>query len=152
MFYETLEINVETQPNIEDMPPFIFDIFDQDTMYSDFIARCTVQVKDSHYSLDDNIPEPKWHPCRLKTNSPKSGELLVSFSIVESDFNFKTPLNYLRLDRMVETAEYQIDLNILGLRDLQSVGLLPVKKAFIVFNLKSLIPSTDGRALENVRT
>ena len=52
----------------------------------------------------------------------------------------------------METPEFQIDINILGLRDLQSVGILPVKKAFIVFNLKSLVPPEDGTALDNLKT
>lgn len=45
-----------------------------------------------------------------------------------------------------------ININILGLRELQSVGILPVKKAFIVFNLKSLVPPDEGTALENIKT
>jgi len=32
------------------------------------------------------------------------------------------------------------------------VGILPVKKAFIVFNLKSLVPPEDGTALDNIKT
>jgi hypothetical protein len=52
----------------------------------------------------------------------------------------------------VKSDEFQVDINILGLRELQSVGILPVKKAFVVFNLKSLVSPDDGRALENVRT
>ena len=71
---------------------------------------------------------------------------------MESDFNYKTPLDYMRLKDVVDFQEFQIDINILGLRDLQSVGILPVKKAFIVFNLKSLVAPEDGRALDNIRT
>jgi hypothetical protein len=40
---------------------------------------------------------------------------------------------------------------ILGLRDLQSPGILPVKKAYIKFNVKSLVPP-GGPALPNVTT
>ena len=52
----------------------------------------------------------------------------------------------------VNFSEYKIEINILGLRDLQSVGILPVKKAFIVFNLKSLVPPDCASAIENVKT
>ncbi len=48
--------------------------------------------------------------------------------------------------------EYLVDINILGLRDLQSVGILPVKKAYISFNLKSLVSPEQGEALENIKT
>lgn len=68
------------------------------------------------------------------------------------DFNFKTPLKHMRIRDQVETPEFVIDINILGLRNLQSVGILPVKKAFIVFNLKSLVPPEDGTAIDNIKT
>ena len=56
------------------------------------------------------------------------------------------------LKKEVPFDEYIVSLNILGLRDLQSAGILPVKKAFIVFNLKSLVPPEDGVALDNIKT
>jgi hypothetical protein len=40
---------------------------------------------------------------------------------------------------------------ILGLRELQSPGILPVKKAFISFNVKSLVPP-NSTAIENIKT
>ena len=47
-----------------------------------------------------------------------SGEILVSFSIVDADFNFKKTLKYLNLMETVDFNEYKIELNILGLRNL----------------------------------
>jgi hypothetical protein len=41
---------------------------------------------------------------------------------------------------LVKFQSYQVEINVLGLRKLQSPGLLPVKKAFIEFGLNSLIP------------
>lgn len=32
------------------------------------------------------------------------------------------------------------------------MGILPVKKAFLAFNLKSLVPPDEGSALENIKT
>ena len=40
---------------------------------------------------------------------------------------------------------------VLGLRNLQSAGILPVKKAFIKFNCKSLVPP-DGPVVKNIKT
>jgi hypothetical protein len=53
---------------------------------------------------------------------------------------------------MVKVEEYLVDINILGLRDLQSVGILPVKKAYVSFDLKSLVSPEQGEALENIKT
>jgi len=43
-------------------------------------------------------------------------------------------------------------MNILGMRGLQSPGLLPVKKAFVNFNLKGLVPPSIGTNLKNLKT
>ena len=43
-------------------------------------------------------------------------------------------------------------MNVLGMRGLQSPGILPVKKAFINFNLKGLVPPTIGTNLKNLKT
>jgi hypothetical protein len=48
--------------------------------------------------------------------------------------------------------EYNIMMNILGLRNLQSSGILPVKKASIHFNLKSMVSPDVGNAIENIKT
>ena len=53
---------------------------------------------------------------------------------------------------MVEMQEFQLNINVLGLRTLQSPGILPVKKAFINFNLKSLVPPSMGANLPNLKT
>jgi hypothetical protein len=57
-----------------------------------------------------------------------------------------------KLNENVASDEFQVDINVLGLRNLQSVGILPVKKAFISFHLKSLISPDEGRAIENIKT
>jgi hypothetical protein len=112
------------------------DVYDKDDApldSDDFICRCVVSIKDAVFSEDDEIKRPKWYPCTVKPNGPKCGEILCSFSIVLDDYNYKTPLEYVKLRNQVDTPEFIVDINILGLRDLQSVGILPVKKAFINF-------------------
>lgn len=46
-----------------------------------------------------------------------------------------------------ETTQIDVEINILGLRGLQSTGILPVKKPFIKFNLNSLVPPGEGGTL-----
>lgn len=43
-------------------------------------------------------------------------------------------------------------MNILGLRDLKSFGLLPIRKPFIKFNVKSLLPQEKALAVSNLKT
>lgn len=48
--------------------------------------------------------------------------------------------------------EYKIEINVLGLRSLVSSGLLPVKKAYIQFGLKTLVPPISGVSIEDLKT
>lgn len=54
---------------------------------------------------------------------------------------------------IVQFARYDCEINVLGLRALHSPGLLPVKKAYIDFGLKSLIPPGElAHNIENKET
>ena len=150
IFYEGLDIQVIEAESFESIPPFVLDVYDRDPLsQDDFIGRCIVPVSEAAYSEQEEIPKPKWHPCRVKPGAPTQGEILVSFSIMLSDYTFKGHSN---ISDTVKTKEFQVDINILGLRDLQSAGILPIKKAFVQFGLKSLVSPEDGRALTNIRT
>jgi hypothetical protein len=52
----------------------------------------------------------------------------------------------------IEFKEYTVEINVLGLRNLQSAGLLPVKKPYIKFNLKSLLPADQSKAVADLQT
>jgi hypothetical protein len=78
--------------------------------------------------------------------------MLVSFSVVEDDYTYKIPINYLKLTEQIEYKEFSVEINVLGLRELESFGLMPVKKPFIKFNLRSLLPPEKAQAVTNVKT
>jgi len=155
MFYKVLEMTYEVNPK-EEMPPIIIDCYDRDEGVldggDDFIARALIFEKDANVNYEDKVPTPKWHPFRLKPDSPKCGEVLISFSIVETDFNFTYPADYQDLTKEVDFDDFNVEITVLGLRSLQSVGILPVKKAYIQFMLKSLVPPENARTIENIET
>jgi hypothetical protein len=78
--------------------------------------------------------------------------MLVSFSVVEDDYAYKIPITYLKLTEEIEYKEYNVEINVLGLRNMESFGLLPVKKPFIRFNLRSLLPPEKAQAVTNIKT
>lgn len=116
------------------------------------MARALIYTNQIEYSTDDTIPRPTWHKLYYKKGGAVSGEVLLSFAIVTDDYPFRKTLERLRLEREVEMKEMNIQMQILGLRGLQSAGVLPVKKAFIQFNLKSMVPPALGTNLENIKT
>jgi len=155
LFYECVEMQYEAN-NSEELPPFLLDIYDEDDgvgSSDDFLGRATIKAEDAAVSTDNTIPDPKWHPVKVNNGAPTCGEVLVAFTIVESDFNFNVPKPELvNLEEKVNLQEFEVCMNILGLRGLESPGILPVTKAFVTFNLKGLVPPSIGTTLDNIRT
>ena len=59
--------------------------------------------------------------------------------MVDTEYLFKEKeAKLVDLGRTIKTDKVTFEIQILGLRDLQSVGILPVKKATVTFNFKNL--------------
>jgi len=157
IFMSTLEVYSQFMHR-DQAPPLILNIYDSDAgsmMDSDdFLGRAIIDLNDCSLSEGDQIPDPRWHRLVMGTdkNAPAMGEILCSLALVEDDFNFKIPLNYMKLEEHIEYKEQEVEINVLGLRQLQSFGLMPVKKPFIKFNIRSLLPPEKAKAVENIKT
>jgi hypothetical protein len=79
----------------------------------------------------------------------------VSFAKIDFHDDFIIPADKVFLERQLyaddiqsipilmpdlKIDQYNININVLGLRDLISTGLLPVKKAYVKFSVKSILP------------
>lgn len=123
IFYEALDLIYEAN-SIEEMPPFVIDCMDEDPALlggkptSEFLNRAVIPVSGIKFSEGDTIIKPTWYPLKLTNTAPPSGEILLSFAIVSDDFSFKKTLKNVRLDKEVQMEEFQVSLNVLGLRSL----------------------------------
>lgn len=54
--------------------------------------------------------------------------------------------------KMVQKAQYKLKINILGLRNLESNGILPVQRAFTQIELSSLFDMIEKKACEDIQT
>ena len=75
----------------------------------------------------------------------------------EFDYNYKKDLKSIQMmgtddNAIVKFEEFRVEINVLGLRSLASPGLLQVKKAYIKFMLKSLVPPIAASNVETVET
>ena len=48
--------------------------------------------------------------------------------------------------------EYNLEINVLGLRELESFGLMPIRKPYIRFHVKSLLPPEKAQAVTDIDT
>ena len=110
---------------------------------------------DEEHKHSNMIPDPEWHDVKfgVESGAPKCGRILCSFSVQTHDFVFDKDIVNVDLNDKVNTSEYKITINALGLRNLESSGFLPVQKAFVKFNIKSLLPPSAGNSVqENIQT
>jgi hypothetical protein len=146
--------------HLEDIPPMVVDLFDMEVKTigandTEFLSRATLRVSDiGEYAEDDKVPTPTWFPLYFSQGGAMSGEILMSFAIVDDDHTFDHNKKDVDLPKEagIVMQEYKVTMNILGLRNLQSAGMMPVKKANILFNLKSMVGPDVGNAIENMKT
>jgi hypothetical protein len=109
---------------MENSPPIILNIWDSDKGGlnpldgDDYLGRACIPMQNAAISNDDTIMEPKWHDIKLgfHDREPATGAVLCSFSVVEADYAFRIPINYLDLTEEIPYKNFQVDINVLGLR------------------------------------
>jgi len=143
----------------EDSPPIIIRMYDEDVTSDEFIGSVYINVdqaiKDGSLLYNKiEQPKPKWFDLKYSENflkfilffiylnlihnyiiidkNSKSGKILACFVLFENK-----PLNW-NPKITLEYEKYYLKMKILGLRGLKSMGIFPVKKAFIKFDLNSL--------------
>lgn len=106
--------------------------------------------------MSDDIPYPQFFPVKRRTKDPwdpvTGPSLLLSFSIVDINKKFRVHTEDIKLEEMyiirpgvplgmpdLKIKEFKCKITITGMRELVSPGILPIRKAFVKFNLKSLL-------------
>jgi|TARA_B110000285_G_scaffold138237_1_gene154777 hypothetical protein len=181
LYYETKEFLSEFN-DVAEAPPVMLNFFDTDAGWfdseDDYMGRAVVFLKDvaalagdKELSTDDRIPVPCWYPVKWGFDDAHDAEtgarVLASFACVEYDYDFLLAADDVALaDRLMvpgpppqplpmpdlNIEEYQIQINVLGLRDLLSTGLLPVRKAYCKFSVKSILPPSQAKAVADIFT
>ena len=153
----------------ENAAPIVINLYDSDTSLigvesRDFLGRAIIKmsdacVQDLTVSGADmsklNIPlEPTWHPIRPGSDEklPETGKILCSFTLAPIDVNFEKKPHEFQLSKMIDYKELNIDIHALGMRELESFGIMPIKKAYVNFRQRSLLPPERAFAVTNVAT
>ena len=127
--------------------PVVLQVYDYDggilSNSSDCLGRSVIYLRDASFNTNPmEIPFPKWHPIKfgVQKNSPNCGEVLASFSVYEPDHPRVPKDEEVNLADEIHKKEFKLFINVLGLRNLKSSGFLPVKKAFLKLQVKTLLP------------
>ena len=104
-------------------------------MGSDILGSSYVWLSDSPYKFNSyELVKPKWHQLYLPKSNAPLGELLLSFYIFDQEHHTM----YRQINPVPKTVDYSFEINILGLRDIKPLAMLPIKKAYIKFDMNSL--------------
>ena len=143
LIFDCVELNLKKNST---WPILLTKVYDYDTLSAnDLLGYSYVWLCDADVKINDtSLAEPKWHQLFLpKSNSPQ-GELLLSFYIFDNEHQNMIG----QIQTTPETIPYTFEINILGLRDLKPFSMLPIKKAYINFEMDSL--NISGNESENL--
>ena len=143
LVFDCVELNLKKNST---WPIFLIKVYDHDTLsYNDLLGYSYAWLCDADVKINEtSLAEPKWHQLFLpKSNSPQ-GELLLSFYIFDNEHQNMIG----KIQTTPETIPYSFEINILGLRDLKPFSMLPIKKAYINFEMNTL--NISGNENENL--
>ncbi len=136
---------------IETWPIFQVNVYDSNTFSSNvplgynYLWLCN----SSYVKNDTHQREPKWHNLFLPISNKKQGRILLSFYIFDSEHEHL--IKDINIEQ--ELTLYNFEINILGLRRLKPLGIIPIKKPFIKFDLNSLnVTGKPEDAHANIKT
>mmetsp|Transcript_269 Transcript_269/g.245 ORF Transcript_269/g.245 Transcript_269/m.245 type:complete len:348 (+) Transcript_269:88-1131(+) len=122
--------------NVNDASPIIVSLWDKDKgTFSDdeFLGQVIIKVKKSELNPEGELV-PGWKKLKYGKKTGDFGKVLyLSQAYNNSE---KIPRSIYEIEPEYET--YHINLKILGLRELESSGLLPVRRAFCKFDVDGI--------------
>ena len=123
-------------------PILLAEVLDYDKIgKNDLLCSSYVWLSDSPCRINSSeLVKPKWHQLYLPKSNAPAGELLLSFYI----FDQQNATMYRTINPKPNTVPYSFEINILGLRDIKPLAMLPIKKAYIKFDMNSLNISGDA--------
>jgi hypothetical protein len=150
LFFENIKMDIE---NKSTWPVIFLQVMDKDILGTDMLAYGYVWLSDSSYDIDDiGKLTPNWVQLHLPISNKPQGQILCSFHIINS--SRKDLIEVAKnLDITPDTELYSFEINVLGIRDIKPLSILPVKKAFINFDLNSInVTGREDNNLKSIKT
>ena len=121
-------------------PILLAEVYNKKNKPDNLIGSSYIWLSDSPYKYNSTeLIKPKWHQLYLPKSNAPQGEILLSFYI----FDKKNIHMVKDINPIPKTTPYSFEINILGLRDIKPLAMLPIKKAYIKFEMNSLNVSGD---------
>lgn len=125
-------------------PPILIKVYDKDPGSKEALGSVLIDITEGiakgHVNFFKKTEEKKYvepKPEWLNVNYGNSHELNAGKILLSVSFFEERPLEVLHEIRL-DTKKYQVNLKILKVSGLESLGIIPVKRPFIKFDINSL--------------
>ena len=138
LIYENVMMDINDKST---WPVMLLTVMDKDVVSSDMLGYAYMWLSDSSHTINtaDNV-RPRWQQLYLEKSNRPQGQILISFNIFDEEHKGLVK----NINIIPETIPYSVEINALGLRDLKPLSFLPVKKAYISFDLNSINVSSKA--------
>ena len=147
LYFDNVYFDINNQST---WPVMLLSVMDEDLVGDDLLGYCYIWLSDCSYRFNSTEKIlPQWTQLYLEKSNRAQGQILISFYILDSEHRN----SIYNLNIQPETIPYTVEINALGLRELKPLSFIPVKKAFISFDLNSInVSAKDDGGLEPIKT
>jgi hypothetical protein len=135
-FYETLSFKMDLPHDDTFKPHMFLELYDQDLGGDDFVGLLKLDLAQANKRVVKGLSEqqllaaqlrpPEWHGLRSRTGADLMGQLLVDCEVLALERTNLVPSPPLKPD----APAWLLDFKVLGIRDLEPVGMVPRFKPY----------------------
>lgn len=150
-FMETLSFHMKLPVDDNLKPQLFLEIYDEDMAGDDFVGLVKLDlaladhraVPEKGAATRAKLREPEWYSLRSKVGADLMGQLLVGCEVISlggdgaqsaSIFSSETKL-IPSPSLMPECGPWRLEMTLLGLRDIEPAGMIPVYKPYATIGL-----------------
>lgn len=110
-----------------------WDEFSDDDLIGTCYINLNQALQEKSLLMNSNeIPTPKWYPLHFSSDL-EGGKMLLGFNLFSGNASPR-----LLPSLLPPFEKFNVKIKVLGVRGLQKVGIHPIKKPLVVFNVDSI--------------
>ena len=133
------DIDIENINDMSTWPIALLQVKDKDFIGNDFIGYTYVWLSEIKHTINElKIITPEYIQLYMPKSNKPQGQILISAVIICQKTHSNLIDNIKSYNIIPQCEIYSFEINILGLRGLKPLSILPVRKPYICFDTTSI--------------
>lgn len=152
-FMETLSFHMKLPVDDNLKPQLFLEIFDEDLSGDDFVGLVKLDlaladkraIPEKNAALRAKLRDPEWFSLRSKIGADLMGQLLVGYEVISLESAAQAASYFTNEQKLIpspslapECLPWKLEMTVLGLRDLEPAGMIPVCKPYVTIGLNGI--------------